>query len=167
MEQLPDFRRVVTGHNEDGKAIVQSDKAFTPQTIPSGDANFALLWTTQNVPANNNDQTDGALRDAGLTLTQGSVVRVVDMLPNAESPMHRTNSIDYGIVLEGEIEIELDNGDKQTVGANSIIVQRGTNHLWRNKSKTKICRIIFILIEASPYLHNGKPLDEQKPKGDK
>ena len=90
------------------------------------------------------------------------MIRVVDMLPGKESPMHRTNSIDYGIVLEGEVELELDDGAKRTVRQGGIIVQRGTNHLWRNTTD-KVCRIAFVLIEAPAYLHEGKPLPEHKP----
>ena len=89
---------------------------------------------------------------------------VVDMLPGKESPMHRTNSIDYGIVLEGEIELELDDGARKSIGQGGIIVQRGTNHLWRNTTD-QVCRIAFILIEAPAYLHNGEPLLEDKPEG--
>jgi quercetin dioxygenase-like cupin family protein len=92
----------------------------------------------------------------------GSVIRIVDMMPGRESPMHRTNSIDYGIVLEGEVELELDDGIKHVVRQGGIIVQRGTNHLWRNCTDHP-CRIAFILIEASAYRHNGAPLPEHKP----
>lgn len=91
------------------------------------------------------------------------MIRVIDMLPGKQSPMHRTNSIDYGIVLEGEIELELDDGAKRTVGQGGIIVQRGTNHLRRNTTD-KVCRIAFVLIEAPAYLHDGQPLPEDKPE---
>ncbi len=159
---LPPVQRVVTGHGADGRAMFKSEDLTPTRMIPSGDASFLLIWTTETVPANNNDETDGRLRDAGLTLNQGSVIRVVDMLPGKASPMHRTNSIDYGIVLEGEIDLELEDGAKRTVRQGGIIVQRGTNHLWRNTTD-KVCRIAFILIEAPAYLHNGEPLPEDKP----
>ena len=159
---LPPVQRVVTGHNQNGRAIFKFEDVTPTKMIPSGDAAFLLVWTTETVPASNNDETDGRLREAGLTLNQGSVIRVVDMLPGKESPMHRTNSIDYGIVLDGEVELELDDGAKRTVEQGGIIVQRGTNHLWRNTTD-KVCRIAFILIEAPAYLHNGQPLPEDKP----
>jgi quercetin dioxygenase-like cupin family protein len=160
---LPAIQRVVTGHNEQGRAVFKSEDITPTKMIPSGDASFLLIWTTETVPANNNDETDGRLRDAGLTLNQGSVIRVVDMLPGKQSPMHRTNSIDYGIVLEGEIELELEDGARKTIRQGGIIVQRGTNHLWRNTTD-KVCRIAFILIEAPAYLHDGQPLPEDKPE---
>ncbi|WP_145735807.1 cupin domain-containing protein [Nitrospirillum pindoramense] len=161
---LPPVRRVVTGHDAQARAVFMADDEFPTRRIPSGDAAFTLLWTTATVPADNNDETDGRLREAGLTLNQGSVIRVVDMLPGGVSPMHRTNSIDYGIVLSGEVELELDDGVKKTVGAGGIIVQRGTMHLWRNPSATTPARIVFVLIEAPPYLHDGQPLPEDKPE---
>jgi quercetin dioxygenase-like cupin family protein len=156
-------RRIVTGHNSDGKAIFVSDDALPVDPIPSGDAAFSLVWTTATVPADNNDETDGRTRDAGLTLNQGSVIRIVDMLPGGTSPMHRTNSIDYGIVLSGKVELELDDGLVTTAGPGDIIVQRGTMHLWRNRSATETCRIVFVLIEAKPVLFDGVPLAEVKP----
>lgn len=159
---LAPVQRVVTGHDANGRAVFKSEDVTPTKMIPNGDAAFLLVWTTQTVPADNNDETDGRERDAGLTLNQGSVIRVVDMLPGKQSPMHRTNSIDYGIVLKGEIELELDDGRKKTVGEGGIIVQRGTNHLWRNTSDQP-CRIAFILIEAPAYLHDGQPLEEHKP----
>lgn len=160
---LPPVQRVVTGHDENGRAVFKSEDVTPTKMIPSGDASFLLIWTTATVPADNNDETDGRHREAGLTLEGGSVIRVVDMLPGKESPMHRTNSIDYGIVLEGEVELELDDGAKRTVGQGGFIIQRGTNHLWRNASD-KPCRIAFILIEAPAYLHNGQSLPEDRPE---
>jgi len=155
-------RRVVTGHDDNARAIIRSDDSFAPQPIPSGDAAFALLWTTATVPADNNDETEGKEREAGLTLHKGSVIRVVDMLPGGASPMHRTNSIDYGIVLSGQVELELDEGAKTVLGPGDICVQRGTMHLWRTVGEEP-CRIVFVLTEAAAYRHNGNPLPEVQP----
>jgi quercetin dioxygenase-like cupin family protein len=154
------IRRVVTGHSENGKATFVSDNQFETVVIPTGDAAMATIWTTTTVPADLNDDTDGRNRDAGTTLKGGSVIRIVDMLPNASSPMHRTNSIDYGIILSGTIELELENHEIKTLSQGDIIVQRGTIHQWRNPSSTEICRIVFILIEAKPFQFNGEPLAE-------
>ena len=157
MEHNP-IRRVVTGHTDSGTAIFITDQEFEPQVIPTGDAAMSLLWTTAEVPADLNDPTEGSTREADTTLRGGSVLRVVDMLPGATSPMHRSSSIDYGIVLQGEIELELDHGVKKTVGPGSVIVQRGTIHCWRNPSKSEVCRIIFVLIEAKPFGVDGEAL---------
>lgn len=154
------IRRVVTGHTADGTAIFSSDEFFETVVIPTGDAAMATIWTTATVPADCNDEVDGRKRDAGTTLKGGSVIRVVDMLPNASSPLHRTNSIDYGIVISGKIELELDNQMFKTVEAGGIIVQRGTIHKWRNPSSEEICRIVFVLTEAKPFEVNGIALEE-------
>jgi len=162
-KKLPAVRRVVTGHDAGGRAVLRSDEHILPQRIASGDADFALLWTAPALPVDNNDPIDGRERDAGLTLHGGSVIRVTDMLPGCASPMHRTNSIDYGIVLSGEVELELDEGARVLLGAGDIVVQRGTIHLWRNPSPTTPCRIVFVLTEALPYEHDGVPLAEIHP----
>ena len=159
---LPLVQRVVTGHDENGRAVFRSEDFRPTRMIPSGDASFLTIWSTETVPADNNDERDGRDLPTGLTLERGSVIRITDMLPGKESPMHRTNSIDYGIVLQGEVELELDDGRKATIREGGVIVQRGTNHLWRNTSDT-VCRIAFILIEAPAYLHEGRPLPEYKP----
>ena len=156
---LAAVHRVVTGHDESGLAVIRSEDWTEPQPVVPGIADFLLLWTTATVPADNNDETEGRERAAGLTLHGGSVIRVVDMLPGGESPMHRSNSIDYGIVLTNEIELELDSGERRTVKAGGIIVQRGTNHLWRNTTNQPT-RIVFVLTEALPYRHQGQPLPE-------
>ena len=157
-------RRIVTGHDQNGRAVFRSIDELHPQMIPSGDAAFATIWSSAAVPVDLNDETDGSVRDVGLTLNGGSVIRVVDMLPGGTSPMHRTNSLDFGIVISGEVELELDNGAVEVCRAGDVIVQRGTIHLWRNVSTTAACRIVFALTQATgPYLHNGKPLEELKP----
>jgi quercetin dioxygenase-like cupin family protein len=157
------IRRVVIGHGADGRASICIDDRITPADIGSGDAKFALVWTTPTVPADNNDDADGATGAAGLTLHGGSVIRVVDLAPGQISPMHRSHSIDYGIVLSGELVLELEGGDETSLGAGDIVVQRGTNHLWRNPSATQWCRIVFVLIEASPVRIGETDLPEIHP----
>ena len=153
-------RRIVTGHTKEGKAIFINDQEFETKLIPTGDAKMSLIWTTAEVPADLNDDTEGREREADTTLRGGSVIRVVDMLPGATSPFHRSASIDYGIVLHGEIELELDDGAIRNIGEGGIIIQRGTVHLWRNPSKSETCRIVFILTEAKPFKVDGKPLND-------
>ena len=142
------------------RSVFVSDNEYNTVVIPSGDAAMATLWTTATVPADCNDQTDGRERDAGTTLKGGSVIRVVDMLPNAASPMHRTNSIDYGVVISGAIELELDNQVVKTIEAGDVIIQRGTIHCWRNPSSTDICRIVFVLTEAKAFEVDGEALPQ-------
>ena len=131
--------------------------------VAAGDASMCLIWTAPELPVNNNDQTDGRFRDAGLTLQGGSVIRTVDMYPGEKSPFHRTNSIDYGVVLSGQVELELDDGAKCLLSAGDIVVQRGTLHLWRNPSQTQTCRIVFVLTEATAVEVDHAALPEVHP----
>lgn len=156
------FRRIVTTHNADGVSIVASDDALTPKPIDTGDAKFQLVWATPTVPVDLNAGTDGML-EASKTLHGGSVIRIVDMLPGGQSPLHRSFSIDYGIVLWGTLELELDGGDVVPLGPGDIVVQRGTMHLWRNPSPDQVCRIAFVLVEAKPIEAGGRILEELHP----
>jgi len=156
------FRRVVTTHDSAGKSIVGSIDTLTPALIDSGDAAFQLVWTTPTVPADLNAGTDGPAA-VGKTLKSGSVIRIVDMVPGRASPMHRSFSIDYGVVLSGQLELTLDGGETVLLKAGDVVVQRGTNHLWRNPSKTEMCRIAFILIESGPVVVNGRVMEEIHP----
>ncbi|HEU0043512.1 cupin domain-containing protein [Sphingomonas sp.] len=156
------FRRVVTTHDEAGKSIIKSIDTLTPTMIPSGDAAFQFVWTTGTVPADLNNGSDGPTAAGGL-IKGGSVIRVVDMVPGKPSPMHRTFSIDYGVVIAGRLELTLDGGETVELAAGDIVVQRGTNHLWRNPSETEITRVAFILIEAAPVVVNGQVMEEVHP----
>jgi quercetin dioxygenase-like cupin family protein len=148
-EKMSSVRRIVTGHRGDGLAIIKSDSVFEPQPVRSGDAGFAKLWVTQTSPADNRDERDGAELASGLTCIDGSVLRIVDMQPGKVSPMHKTNSVDYGIVLWGEIEMRLDSGEATRLKLGDIVVQRGTNHAWANVGTTP-ARMAFVLIDALP-----------------
>jgi quercetin dioxygenase-like cupin family protein len=142
-------RRIVTGHRGDGRAIIASDRVFEPVPVPSGGAAFAKLWVTQTSPADNTDERDGGSLAAGLTCVDGSVLRIVDFQPGKVSPMHKTNSVDYGIVLFGEMEMRLDSGEATRLKPGDIVVQRGTNHAWANVGTTP-ARMAFVLIDALP-----------------
>jgi len=157
------FHRIVTGHSQEGLSVLHSRAELQPGPIASGDAEFALVWTTPSVPADLNDDKDLAPVEAGLTLNGGSVIRVVDILPGKTSPMHRSYSIDYGIVLAGELELVLDGGETVLLRAGDIVVQRATNHLWRNPSADMACRMVFVLIEALPITVNGRQLEVIHP----
>ena len=157
------FHRIVTTHDAKGRGVVQSRDALTPQPIPGGDADFALIWSDPTIPVNNDG--DGTTpTESRLTISSGTVIRIVDMLPGRSSPMHRSNSIDYGIVMSGELELELDGGEVVHLKPGDVVVQRGTKHLWRNPSKDTVCRVAFVLTEAKPVSINGKPLHEIHPE---
>jgi quercetin dioxygenase-like cupin family protein len=147
----PAIRRVVTGHDRDGRSVVARDEVL-------GGPRWTLIWTTDRSPADNMDEADGGHREVGLTLAGGTVFRVGQLDPGDRSPMHRTRSVDYGIVLEGEIGMELDGGEQVRLRAGDVVVQRGTNHLWFNDGD-RPCVIAWILIDAEPVRVRGRALE--------
>jgi quercetin dioxygenase-like cupin family protein len=142
MEQKMKIRRVVTGHKQDGKATVIIDEVSTDLLSFRQGANVCNIWSTDSLPANNEGEADGAKR----------IVQ-----PGVTPRNHRTDSIDYAIVLDGEIDMELDD-ECVRLRKGDMLVQRGTIHNWINKSD-KSCFIAFVLIDALPYAGGGKQLD--------
>ena len=117
-----------------------------------------VVWTTQGFPVDNTGDEDGGTRETGTTLGGGTVFRVLRLEPNNTQRVHRTNSIDYAVVLSGEIEMELETGEETHLQAGDVIVQRGTIHNWINRG-TEPCTIAFVLIDARPVEINGKVLE--------
>ena len=138
----PAVRRVVTGHNAKAEAVTLKDE------VTQGER-FTLIWTTEGFPVDNTSPEDGGRRDVGITLPGGTVFRIGEIAPGGRSPMHRTNSVDYGIVLDGELDMELGDGKVVQLLAGDVVVQRGTNHAWINRSD-RPCRMAWILIDADP-----------------
>ena len=158
-------RRIVTGHNSEGKAVIAADERVEGRGLAEDrgrrDATFFQLYATHEMPV---DLSDGALarqREGSETTVlgtgSGSVLRIGVLEPGARSPMHRTESLDYGICLEGECDMELDGGEVVTVRAGDVVVQRGTNHVWHNRSGAR-CRLAWILLDAEPPTVAGRRL---------
>ena len=168
-------RRVVTGHNAAGKSIFVSDGA-TPHVFcrTPGSTVVHELWETSGMPADNSGNDDAIRRGARLPPPKnGSVFRIIDIpptppevehleqdylhkqigdhaprkgLPPRHPLMHRTLTIDYAIIMQGEIDMLLDDSEVH-LKAGDVLIQQGTNHAWVNRG-TEPCRIAFILIES-------------------
>ena len=150
-------RRVITGHDDSGKAIVKIDEIVTNVREGRPGAKAAAIWTTEKFPVNNDAHDDAGARAVGTTLPGGTVFRVVEFSPGVASRNHRTDSIDYAVVLSGKIDMPLDD-QMVTLKAGDFLVQRGTVHNWVNRYDEP-CVICFVLIDAHPYLHDGKALN--------
>ena len=137
------IRRVVTGHDANGRAIVVHDGMISGAKVIGTAAEFVVPWRTVSAPVDNDDTTDRAGETGGLTQDGGSVLRFVEMPPGARSPLHRTNSLDYGIVLEGDVALELDDGAITPLSPGDVVVQRGTMHAWINRGATP-ARMVFV-----------------------
>jgi quercetin dioxygenase-like cupin family protein len=142
-------RRIVTGHDASGKSVVLSD-APTPKTLDIGTAAFHEIWITAQTPAQiaatKPEPTERPLRTP--PPPDGVIVRFTEMAPGAESPMHRTQTVDVGVVLEGETWLLLDDGSETRMVPGDAVVQRGTNHAWANRSDRPV-RMVFVLIDGT------------------
>jgi quercetin dioxygenase-like cupin family protein len=170
------IRRVVTGHDENGRAICVSDDTASNLLQHRNRPGVTLtnLWQCETTPAEYDGEEETV--DGPFVLHPpegGSVFRVVEFEPedpevmktldgkaafaemgasdaiveDARHPfMHRTNSVDYAVILSGEITMLLDDSDVQ-LKAGDVVVQRGTNHAWSNRGK-ETCQIAFVLVDA-------------------
>jgi quercetin dioxygenase-like cupin family protein len=151
------YRRLVTGHDSAGKAVVVHDDVFsTAELRPGGHASVA--WATAGFPIDINDPRDGSELTVRTSEPDGTVFRIVRYDPDVTPRRHRTNSIDYAVVLSGSIEIELDS-ETVRLCAGDVLIQRGTVHNWINRGKDP-CTIAFVLIGANPPIVNGQSLAE-------
>ena len=162
---LRPITRFVTTHREDGKAVVHATKTPDWQVLSDGMA-FNLIYTTSEFPPQMTDEKDIRAHEelsragTGLVNKGGSVCRVVDFGPGTEPVMHRTKSLDYGVVLEGDVEMILDSGEAVTLRRGDVAVQRGTMHAWRNNSSTEWARMLFVLQDSRPVEVAGEELKE-------
>ncbi len=175
------FKRIVTGHDAEGKAIIVSETPPVRSHLVGGPGGptFIEVWQTLETPALIHPRPQEP-EQSGLVLappSNGTRMRVIDFPPEGDeirkltgpealekfqamggghastsgegAPhplMHRTKTVDYGIVLEGEITLIVDHGET-TIRAGDIVIQNGTNHAWANRSG-KICRMAFMLIDG-------------------
>jgi hypothetical protein len=142
--KLADVRRIVTGHNAAKEAVVIFDGVCPTIDVRESGIVSTLVWGTDSCPAEIGGAADSG--DAENILQpppSGSWFRIVDFPPGAPGFMHRTDTVDYAICMEGEIEMELDNGRIIHMGPHDILVQNGTNHSWVNRSD-KTCRLAFV-----------------------
>jgi mannose-6-phosphate isomerase-like protein (cupin superfamily) len=173
---LQDVRRVITVHDESGKAVVQVD-SITPHkhAAPNGGPVSHGLWVTGSTPAEAAGVADRFAGQMGITPPKnGTIFTIVDFAPSQEPPpgvdneamqrrlgpehsspkarkpshpaMHRTRTVDYGIVLSGEIDMVMDDSELH-LKPGDVVIQQATNHAWINRGKV-VCRIAFVLIDA-------------------
>jgi quercetin dioxygenase-like cupin family protein len=150
------LRRVVTGHDASGRAVIKIDEISQNQPSGRPGRSACVVWTTESFPVDNTGDQDGSKRQVGTTLKNGTVFRVVEFAPGVSPRVHRTDSIDYAVVLSGEIDMELDDSVVH-LKAGDVLVQRGTIHNWINRS-SEPCVIAFILIDAKSVDVGGKIL---------
>lgn len=169
---LPDkpFRavnRFITRHQDDGKTTfatpVSEDIAWDRSEIG---ADFFLCYSLSSFPiplTNDSDLNTYASHlqnKPPFMIPDGGVVRYVDFHPACEPIWHRTVTLDIGIVVEGQMCLELDSGEKRIMERGDVAIQRGTSHCWHNTSKTEFARVLFVALSADPVVVNGEALGE-------
>jgi len=142
-------RRIVTGHDESGRSVVLSD-GRNPKLLDIGTGIFHELWAVDAVPApipaRESEPTDGPVR---VPPARGGVLaRVTEVAPGATVPVHRTETVDVGVVLEGETWLTLDDGSATLMEVGDVVIQRGTNHGWENRSARPV-RMLFVQIDGA------------------
>jgi mannose-6-phosphate isomerase-like protein (cupin superfamily) len=173
--EMKSTRRIVTGHDAQGKAVALFDSQIPAKQRSAGGNGMTLVWVTNESPVDMTTAADRAQTQVGVPPpTNGTIFRIVDFAPatsgHAEhvdhdeilrsmgidpktqgyprhANTHRTRTIDYAIVLDGEIDMLLDDTEVH-VKAGDVLVQQATNHAWVNNSG-KPCRIAFILIDGT------------------
>ena len=154
----PTIRRVITGHDAEGEAIVKIDETCNHFREGRPGALICNVWTTDSAPANNSGQNDDGKREGKFTMIEnGSVFRIIEFKPGVEQRVHRTDTIDYIVVMSGEIDMELEAGNEVHLKAGDVMVQRGTVHNWINRG-TESCVLAVILIHSNPVEAGGKVL---------
>ncbi len=157
--KYPPIRRVVTGHDDSNVAKVIMDGEATNHKGGASGAQSTLIWITEGAPA---EMPVGEhVEDLGARILgtppppNGSRFAVITFPPGNPGRMHRTETIDYVIVMQGELDMDMDDSTVK-LKAGDVMVQRGTNHAWVNRGK-ETARAAFVLIDAKP-LGIGRPI---------
>jgi len=150
-------RRVITGHDAKGRAVVTIDEVSRNIASSRPGASACVVWTTEGFPATNDGSADEGLKKVGTTLKNGTVFRIIEFAPGVAPRNHRTDSIDYIVVMAGEIDMELE-GSTVHLKAGDVMVQRGTIHNWVNRG-TQPCVLAVVLVDAKPVEAGGKVLN--------
>lgn len=152
-----EVRRVVTGHDENGKAVVEIDEISKNVIERRPGAHSTVIWATNSYPPDLNNDKDISADITSTTIPDGVVCRISRFEPGVAPRNHRTESVDYAIVLSGEIDMGLED-ETVHLKAGDVLVQRGTVHNWVNNG-AEPCMIAFILIHSILPDRNGKGLD--------
>jgi quercetin dioxygenase-like cupin family protein len=163
--ELPPIRRVVTGHDANGVAKVLIDGPATNVRSSRPGSASTLLWSSDETPADiaigENAEDLGARILGTAPPANGTRFTINDIPPGRPGLMHRTETLDYAIVLAGELDMVMDNDSTVTLKTGDVVIQRGTNHSWVNRG-TEPARVAFVLIDAKP-LGIGNPRTRENP----
>lgn len=143
-----EIRRVVTGHDADGKATVLIDEISDNVISRRPGQNSTVIWATDRPTPDLGPLNDISADVTETIVPNGTVFRISRLAPGVTPRMHRTESLDYAIVLAGAVDMELDDGEVVHLKAGDVVVQRGTVHNWVNNGQED-CVMAYVLIAAS------------------
>lgn len=150
--------RFVSGHNKaDGTSIFESAVQSSPISNHPGGMQIAFCYGTQGFPIDITGDNDVRVYEdmirnpPGILVPNGSAARVVDFPPGYTTQMHRSMTLNYNFVIEGEVELILDSGEKRILRQGDMLVQRAINHAWRNTSQTAWARITAVVLPIHEF----------------
>jgi quercetin dioxygenase-like cupin family protein len=149
MADLAPPKRIVTGHDADGRSVFVYDGP-PPVIRTLGDGTqFHEMWITSESPPVLTPTEPEPISEYQVLgpPANGTRVRICDMPPGSTSPMHRTASVDYGVVIQGTVTLVLDDDQEVEIGPGGLIVQRGTDHSWQNRTSETV-RMMFVLVDG-------------------
>jgi mannose-6-phosphate isomerase-like protein (cupin superfamily) len=156
------IRRIITGHNQEGRAVVASDEVLRSLPVTHGvNIEGCEIGSTNQMPVDNSPsgaaaQKAGFVRHYNYVGTGGgSTFEITEFAPGHTRFAHRTETMDYAIVLSGEIDMELEGDEAVHLKTGDVVVQRGTIHTWANIG-TVPAVLAFIMIDALPVEINGE-----------
>lgn len=163
--ELREPRRFITDYNREGKSVFSAvlDSKMTPIDVFNVTVHDAFVSTTS--PAQMNGGADIEAMQSlppaeGIGREGATVARLVDFPPGQTTFLHRTVTIDYGVHISGDLELVLDSGEARRLKPGDVVVQRGTNHAWRNPHPTETARAFFAMAPIVPLVVNGEQLGE-------
>ncbi|KAI1123017.1 hypothetical protein F5Y10DRAFT_252733 [Nemania abortiva] len=161
---LPRTQRHITGYNAEGKSVfLHTDSGSHYRIMGEQQAIANILYSTSATPVDTSGDSDIKMaqdKEPPLSYPNGSVVRLIDYAPNVQSPLHRSISLGYGVVLEGIFQVTLDSGESKVLRQGDFIVQRATSHKWHNitGNGTLPGRMLYIQLGCSEVHVNNEEI---------
>jgi mannose-6-phosphate isomerase-like protein (cupin superfamily) len=167
-------RRVVTGHTEDGRAVVVSDGPAEGFPIGEQGSGTVMIWGRDDAAEFPDDGSRPQV-SAVFPPPGGCSFSILELAPDASEfhefvraampqyadpdvpGMHRTPTLDYAMVIEGVVGLELDDGAEVTLHTGDVVVQNGTRHRWHNRGDS-IARLLAVTVGAVHRIEGGKPV---------
>jgi quercetin dioxygenase-like cupin family protein len=166
------INRVITTHDKPGLSVFASTVSETPPLSKRADGmQIWFCYGTNRFPVRLDQEEDISIykslvrNPSGIILEGGSVARLVDFPPGYRSSMHRTISLNYNFVIEGEVELILDSGETRILKPGDMVVQRGINHAWRNISQDRWARISAFALPAEKFAIGERMSEETGTSG--